>query len=161
MPDAPMLSDQEFMQRFRAIVQRYIASIDEWERVYQRRYTLPKRQSETLTWPAMNDANLEYVHAREALVHALPRAEAIAFRFGLRAPWRGLLAVPLGEKRAVAAGQSLLGRSERLSAMDSITKAIAYSAESQWGPLSLPAYDSDGQQSPWQSLLSRLRSLFF
>lgn len=108
-------SDLQFALDFRAIVERYIRALDSWETAYQKNYTLGRRGSERSLPADLDAANSEYIAARKVFKSALPRANRIAYKYNLRAPYQALLKVELGVNAVQFQQGSAIGRNERLA----------------------------------------------
>ena len=108
--------DSEFLSNLVNWVERYFRAVDEWETEYQKFSRLAGAQRRV---PAnLEDAQREFVSARQDLEAAIPRARWLCRKFEIRDPWPGLLLVGLGSETAQAHGGSAIGRNERIAVRD-------------------------------------------
>ena len=83
-PTVPV-SDREFVADLREAVERYLRSVDEWEKAYRKYYRLPDPRGKTPS--DLTEQQAVYDSARKNLAALIPRARGLSFRHGLRDPW--------------------------------------------------------------------------
>jgi hypothetical protein len=137
-PTVPV-SDREFVADLREAVERYLRSVDEWEKAYRKYYRLPDQQA-------------VYDSARKNLAALIPRARGLSFRHGLRDPWTGLMRSPLGQSTPQDRYSSAISRAERTQAIECLLVLAEAYAE-------LPP--SKEPPPPPRSLLRRLLDFFY
>jgi hypothetical protein len=113
MAQAPV-SDQEFVGVLRDAVDRYFASVDDWESGYGQYYRMPggARLSDDLA-----AEKRKFEDRRRELSELLPRARALCFKCDQPDVFTGLLHASLGQFAPQDRTDSAIGRGERGSIM--------------------------------------------
>ena len=148
-PTVPV-SHREFVADLREAVERYLRSVDEWEKAYRKYYRLPDPRGKTPS--DLTEQQAVYDSARKNLAALIPRARGLSFRHGLRDPWTGLMRSPLGQSTPQDRYSSAISRAERTQAIECLLVLAEAYAE-------LPP--SKEPPPPPRSLLRRLLDFFY
>jgi hypothetical protein len=105
------ISDHEFVARLRAVIERCLGAVDQWEAAYQKYYRLPGYA--TRIGDDLEPERRAYGERRRELEGMLPRARRLCFKHQLRDPFSGLLRIALGKYAPQERLDSAVGRSER------------------------------------------------
>jgi hypothetical protein len=146
-------SDREFVAELRAVVDRYLSAVDEWESAHQKYYRLPGYESR------IADDLIQEQHAyeqrRRELEAVLPRARRLCFKHGLAEPFSGLLRIGLGRYAPQQRMDSSIGRGERSVVAKCLVELA--DASQEWSP----DKPESGPEGSRKGLLRRLVSYFY
>jgi hypothetical protein len=140
-------SEQEFLAKLRAAIDRYFAAVDQWESVYFRYYRMPDAGPRS----DMAGEQREFENARSALEPLLPRARGLCFKYGQADVFGGLTRAALGHHAPQHRTDSAISRGERGAIMACLIEMSVASREP----------DATQSPAPAPSLLERIVALFF
>jgi hypothetical protein len=153
------ISDHEFVVCLRAVIERYLGAVDQWETAYQKYYRLPGYAAKASH--DLEPEEREYGERRRELEGMLPRARRLCLKHRLRDPFSGLLRIALGRYAPQHRVDSAIGRSER----NEVTKCLVElgDASREWSSgADAEQEDGDSQRTrSGGSLLRRLVDYFY